>query len=108
MPVYRMYHGFMYSARSYHAYQVFIGQHSNTFYSVSRSEIFLVVPAYLDTSRMISQRFKKKEKKQEQTVSPQWEREFLLYPTGRYLLTSEFMDMSKFIVSLVHVLKKYP
>ncbi|XP_063913062.1 anoctamin-3-like [Zophobas morio] len=42
---------------------------------------------------MISQRFKKKEKKQEQTVSPQWEREFLLYPTGRYLLTSEFMDM---------------
>jgi hypothetical protein len=35
-------------------------------------------------------------KKPETTeAAPQWEEEYELYPAGRYLLTTEFMEMSE-------------
>jgi hypothetical protein len=40
--------------------------------------------------------FCKKKEVDEKTPRPQWEVEFQLYPAGRFLLTTEFMDMSTF------------
>lgn len=41
---------------------------------------------------MVSKKFTKKFTRN--VDIPQWEKEFLLYPAGRYLLTTEFMEMS--------------